>query len=72
MGDPCDAIDRADEFLPAVALRREHLFAGRRQPIIPAPALSRFLDPAPADPAAFLQARAADPVGHEGTKLRRA
>src|SRR5262245_66570041 len=51
-----DAAERQDEFAPGVALRGQDVGADRRQPVIAAPPLPGFLDPAPEDPAALLEA----------------
>src|SRR5262245_46473045 len=51
-----DAANGQDEFAPRVALRRQDVGADRRQPVIAAPPLPGFLDPATEDPAALLEA----------------
>ena len=50
-----NAIDRADEFLPAISLRGQNSFAGWRQAIVAPSTLSRLLDPSSPDPTALLQ-----------------
>src|SRR5438270_12224302 len=56
MRDSGNAIDSADNFLPAVALRGQDLSASRREAIITAPALSAFLNPTTPNPTAFFEA----------------
>src|SRR5262245_24811286 len=56
MFDSCDAVDRLDELAPRAALRRQHGGAGRRQPVVAAPALAGLLDPAALDPPALFEA----------------
>src|SRR5438128_1692677 len=50
-----DAVDRLDELAPGAALRREHVRAGRRQPVVPAPALARFFNPPALNPSPLFQ-----------------
>src|SRR5262245_65678303 len=54
--DPCDAIDRVGDVPRRLALGLEHLLAGGGQAIVAAAALPAFLDPAPLNPAARLEA----------------
>src|SRR5687768_9604224 len=49
-------LDRVNEFGPVAALRRQHAAAFGCQPVEPAPALVRLLDPLAGDPAALLEA----------------
>src|SRR5689334_9530830 len=54
--DSGDQADGFDELAPTFALRGENFPARRGEPVITAAALSWLLDPATADPAAFLEA----------------
>src|SRR5262245_18858495 len=54
--DSRDPTDRVRDLTAGVALRLQHLLAGWREPVVPAPALARLLDPAALDPAALLEA----------------
>src|SRR5262245_11571976 len=56
MLDSGDPADRVCEFAPGVALRLEDLFAGWRQAVAAAAALSGFLDPPSLNPSALLEA----------------
>ena len=49
-------VDRFHELAPAFPLRFQNFFAGRGETIIPPATLSRFLNPAAANPATFFQA----------------
>src|SRR5205085_12382283 len=53
--DPSDPADSFDEFVPAIALRGENCFSGRREAVITPPPLSCLFHPATANPAAFLE-----------------
>src|SRR5258706_4066230 len=55
MFDSGVSVDGVGELAPRAALRREDARTGGGQPVVAAPALARFLDPAADDPAALLE-----------------
>src|SRR6478672_2761711 len=50
-----DEVDRLDEFPPAGALLRKHVFARGRQAIVATPALPRLFNPAATNPVSFFK-----------------
>ena len=56
MSDACHAIEGDEKRVPDTALAREHLASLAGDPVVAAPTLAAFLDPASGDQSAVLQA----------------